>query len=1460
MRKKLLAMLLCLTMLLSVFPATAFADEPDSPGEDVKAVVEETETATPEDMTAEPTDGEDAETAEPAGEAEQETGEPATPPEGTGENPEGDNADPGEAPPQNEPEDPKVEEEEETGEDGEAPLPEDGDETEEEDLLPQSQFAGDIQTVNQPLGSVTWSLRTLDSGVFTPETYADSILVVVGFNTLGSNGQGGHYCDNLICGLSQASWAKMDGVRVAAVSTDWEENAEETVRSYIQNLIPGDETLTVAVDGYEMVTDLSGIVTGETYTLGFCAVIDDGAIRSYRTGCYDAGDVVETLTAYTGPEFLNAAPVIEMSLNVAYRSEEEIAEFMSAHPASAAASTYAVKPSRSEPYNPGQLSDASQQNAVNRINQIRYVAGLDADVVYDPQLGAYAQAGSFLNCLNNSLSHYPKRPGVLSDPKYDSLVEMGKTGAGSSNIGMGYQNLDSAILTGWMADDDSYNIDRVGHRRWVLNPTMSATGFGHVGSYMAMYAFDNNAPGGQTNVAWPAQNTPIKFFNASYPWSLSVGTVLDAEQTSVKLTRQSDGKIWNFSQAKHDGAYYVNNTWYGLPGCIIFRPNGLGSISTSDRYDVEVNTVMNGSQVHITYSVSFFSIHEHEGKLVGAVEATCTKEGYTGDLVCKVCGKLLMSGSVIEKLPHTPGTPTRMTLTEPTCTAEGSCTETVSCTVCGTVLSTEQATLPKASHQTETQNAARPTATESGYTGDEVCTVCGQTVREGAVIPSLQEAENMPALAAFSFDREYLLMRPGESTVLRLTGLEEAWEPYLEWSLQDEAGNETDAVLSLDADGTITAAAYGTVFVTAAVTNLDGNRISARCRVDVLDEALQRNTDITASLPVPKVAVSLWSTDYTRVPVVLNLEQNLQIAGLPEDGENEERGETDLADAGITIESAAFEDGAPAGSVFALRVADDRNLEIVPTVDVTDPASAGAVAGSYKSAIVLHLSNDVKVTTPKLTVTVGKTLPKLSAKQVVLNGFVAGHTVPVPFSGGTVRTVEPMELNFAVLNADGTVTLKDNAPKKAKQSVTAVCSVEGWTLPIKCKITVSSQYKAPKLSLKPASLTLNRRTADSASAAVAVTPVNGVTHEITAVAPAGLTAQYDSPTGTVTVGVSSAETAAGTYTVDLLADGVSVKTMKVKVIDSAPSVSVKAAGAIDTDVKKSPVTITLTAKNCHFTAEDCSVSFLQKEGSGEATGADDLFAYSTDGNVIRVTGTDGLIGKVSGYTYTAVIRTPVGEKTVKLTVKSSGSRAPSPSVTLKAKGSIDVLRCGTAVTVTPTFKNWYDYDEAKLDLRCENPDLKARWENGKFIVTAKSGVDVDPALKRVWLTYDGEDCSKSLKLNLKMGKAAVAQSGKTVTLSKNDCFDRQTVTLSLNDSTLNSIAGARTEQDEASSSTVRVIPLGNGEFAFGYPDGRIPAAVMSGARKSTTVKLKVWLQGNKSGKPNATVSVTVKFA
>ena len=68
----------------------------------------------------------------------------------------------------------------------------------------------------------------------------------------------------------------------------------------------------------------------------------------------------------------------------------------------------------------------------------------------------------------------------------------------------------------------------------------------------------------------------------------------------------------------------------------------------------------------------------HKGEIVNAKDATCTEDGYTGDLVCSVCGEVLQKGEVIPK-SHTwsDWTVTR----EPTCFQEGERTRT--CTVCG---------------------------------------------------------------------------------------------------------------------------------------------------------------------------------------------------------------------------------------------------------------------------------------------------------------------------------------------------------------------------------------------------------------------------------------------------------------------------------------------------------------------------------------------------------------------------------------------------------------------------------------------------------------------------------------------------------------------------------------------------------------------------------------------------------
>ena len=80
----------------------------------------------------------------------------------------------------------------------------------------------------------------------------------------------------------------------------------------------------------------------------------------------------------------------------------------------------------------------------------------------------------------------------------------------------------------------------------------------------------------------------------------------------------------------------------------------------------------------------------HDTQLVGAKDATCTQDGYTGDEVCKTCGVTVKKGEVI----------------------------------------------PATGHDTEIVGAKPATCTEDGYTGDEVCKTCGVTVKKGEVIPA----------------------------------------------------------------------------------------------------------------------------------------------------------------------------------------------------------------------------------------------------------------------------------------------------------------------------------------------------------------------------------------------------------------------------------------------------------------------------------------------------------------------------------------------------------------------------------------------------------------------------------------------------------------------------------------------------------------------------------------------------
>lgn len=285
---------------------------------------------------------------------------------------------------------------------------------------------------------------------------------------------------------------------------------------------------------------------------------------------------------------------------------------------------YEVKPVISSPYSPGKLQEAYILEGVKAVNWVRYLAGLPDDIEADLTLGDQQQAAALLNAIHGELNHYPAQPQGMSA----SLYSLGANGAKSSNIAYGADNFMEAVVDLYMADSSTGNIDRVGHRRWILNPSMKKTMFGaalgqsgtHEVAYSNMYSFDKSRPAGEVTyeyIAWPAAGQfPLEVWHDKDPWSISLNPdIYDNTKTSsvtVKMTRQSDGKVWNFSADDRDkaGKYFtVNKGGYGIPYCIIFRPDLAMEYKAEDQFHVEVTGLYgkaNGKQLSLSYDTQFF--------------------------------------------------------------------------------------------------------------------------------------------------------------------------------------------------------------------------------------------------------------------------------------------------------------------------------------------------------------------------------------------------------------------------------------------------------------------------------------------------------------------------------------------------------------------------------------------------------------------------------------------------------------------------------------------------------------------------------------------------------------------------------------------------------------------------------------------------------------------------------------
>lgn len=330
----------------------------------------------------------------------------------------------------------------------------------------------------------------------------------------------------------------------------------------------------------------------------------------------------------------------------AQRSEEDIKAYLNSHPFDVTKrDSWNIAPDYSNNI-AGELSESSRQNALNTLNVMRYVAGLN-ETSYDYDTEKYAQASSTLMIGIGGITHYPERKAGVSD----ELYTYGAYGAKNSNLGAGYDTISEAILYGWMGDGDPYNIDRVGHRRWALSPDLEKTSFGiSVGpgsnnEFTSMYCiytgtglwnsfFGSSSSGTDVDfLTWPASKMPAEYMYG--PWSILLNSDYfraNENDVNVTLTNLKTNKSYYFDKSDKSttGEFFnINTGGYGsLHQAVIF--DAKIKYNAGDRYLVKVEGLKdnNGNAYDtIEYTVDFFSLYGN--KSFGRQGLRVEKDGST---------------------------------------------------------------------------------------------------------------------------------------------------------------------------------------------------------------------------------------------------------------------------------------------------------------------------------------------------------------------------------------------------------------------------------------------------------------------------------------------------------------------------------------------------------------------------------------------------------------------------------------------------------------------------------------------------------------------------------------------------------------------------------------------------------------------------------------------------------------
>ncbi len=224
----------------------------------------------------------------------------------------------------------------------------------------------------------------------------------------------------------------------------------------------------------------------------------------------------------------------------------------------------------------GVLHPEYHNGAMTKLNVYRWLIGMEAADSSQAMRDATQACATFHAAEGGALDHYPSEDTTCYTPE-------GYDGAASSNLAGGSSAMSAIDL--WLSS--------LGHRRWMLNPTLQNTAFGSHSGYVCLYVTQTGFTDTADFYAYPS---PGYFPRSAIvgQWMVTSSSWGLNDNVDVEVTRVSD----NESLTVQVGTYY----WADMsrPASLVFQPAG---VTSGETYEVRLSN-LTGSQDERSYEVT----------------------------------------------------------------------------------------------------------------------------------------------------------------------------------------------------------------------------------------------------------------------------------------------------------------------------------------------------------------------------------------------------------------------------------------------------------------------------------------------------------------------------------------------------------------------------------------------------------------------------------------------------------------------------------------------------------------------------------------------------------------------------------------------------------------------------------------------------------------------------------------